>query len=482
MLEKIKLIFEIVTIWIVPFFFIYYLLINVTYSILFLLGSSAVLKRNKEIELEDFTHILQSDSLPDITFVMGAYNESKDIISTVNNLIHLTYRHKKIVVVNDGSTDQTLDLLIKNLDLVEVPILNRKIILSKEVKKIYRSKLHPEVVVIDKENGGKYDALNAGLNFFDTPYFITIDADTFIDDSNFEAIIRPMLTSPEVIAVGASVRLNNECKLKFNQVVTNQLPMTYFSGMQTIEYLRAFTVRQGWNLFKCNFLISGAFTIFVTDVVVQARGFSPTVADDLEIIMRLNRLMIGTKTPYQMAYLPDPVAWTEGPFDYDLLKKQRLNWHRGLLECLWFHKSVILNPKYGRFGMFVFPMLFLGEALEPLVEVTGYFYLIVGLSLGVLHPLQVLLILGIVWMGFFVLSIYCLFLEEISFRRYSSTKTMMQLIGCSFSEFFVYRPLNLYWRLLGFFDFIRKFPIIRNKSHRINETIEQVEKKGKFRW
>ncbi|MCB1113859.1 MAG: glycosyltransferase family 2 protein [Chlamydiia bacterium] len=474
--------FESVSIWLEPLFLIYFGSINVLYVTLLLLGVTKIYRREKELKAQDFLHDIQSNSLPGITFLMPAYNEAKDIREAIDNLISLTYPAKEIIVINDGSTDETLDIIKKRLNLVKIPEYYEKTLISKPVRGFYRSLSHHEVWVIDKENGTKHDALNAGLNAVKTPYFVTFDADSRIDNKGFEALIRPIFTSPQTIAMGASVRILNGCEVGYRAINSEDFPKSYIAAMQSLEYLRAFLMRQGWDYIGGNHILSGAFTVFDHAAVVKSGGFQETVADDLEAILRLNRIMLKTKTPYDIVYLPDPVAWTEGPTTFKELGRQRQNWQRGLWESLWFHKVMIFNPVYKVYGLFVMPFVVLSEAIEPIMELIGITYVIIGLYLGLVNIAFVWVLVFIMWGYTFVYSVFCLFIEDQSFRRYSSPRALLLLLWYSLIENFGYRQLTLIWRIRGIISFFARFPLIQKVSRRINKMVKAIEAKGPMKW
>ena len=323
--------------------------------------------------------------------------------------------------------------------------------------------------------------MNAGLNLCTTPYYITVDADTYIENDSFERLIRPILINPETIAIGASVRIRNGCTLNFTTISTNLFPLGYVTAMQSIEYLRAFLMRMGWDYTGGNYVLSGAFAVFETDIIRKVGGYAPTVADDLEIILRLNHAFKATKTPYKITYLPDPTAWTEGPWTLKELARQRFLWQRGTLESMWFHKKIFFNPRYGAFGMFVYPFLFFGEALEPIIEITGCIYIVVGLCLNVINGFELFLLLSTIWGFNFIYTLFCILIEELTFRKYPSQRSFCLLVWYSFLENFGYRQLNLIWRIRGIRGFFQRFSEIQKDSKRINEIMENIIKKGKIR-
>ena len=397
----------------------YFTAINIVYLLVMILGSFKALKRKKELYFEDYRNILQSDSIPEMSIIVPAFNEAKNILENINNLLSLSYPYKQIIIVNDGSTDHTLDILRKELDLHPIPKFYDDAIVTQEVKKVYTSKKAPHCLVIDKVNGkGKFDALNAGINASTAPFYVAIDADTIIDDKAFLALIRPLFSDPNIIAIGASVKICNGCQLDHNQISTSSFPQNILPVMQTMEYLRSFLERQGWDYVGGNFVLAGAFGIFRREEILQIGGYVNTVAEDMEIIIRLHRVMKERQTPYRIQYLPDPVAWTEAPEKIKDLSKQRARWHRGLIDCLYFHKKAFLNVKYGIFGTFVYPFWIWGEAIEPIIELLGMIYIIIGFFLGVVHIHFVLLFIIVTWGFTTIFTAHCILVEEFFFQKY----------------------------------------------------------------
>lgn len=462
--------------WIDYFFLLYFSAVNIVYTVLFFIGAFSVHYRRKEISAEDVSSILHSDSLPEICFIVPMYNESKNILSVIENLLHLTYRYKQIIVVNDGSEDDCFEVLKKNFDLTAIPQFYSEKISTAKIRGIYRSRKYPQILALDKEHEGKYDAINAGLNACTSEFFIGVDADSYIDDQTFELMIRPILTSPNMIAVGASVRIRNGCTLKYNRIDAKNFPQGYLPAMQQLEYMRTFLMRQGLDWVGGNFVIAGVFSIFSTDLIRQIGGFCYAgVAEDLEVVVRLHRLMKERKISYEIFYLSDPVSWTEGPSTLKKLGKQRIRWHFGLLESIWTHKKMCLNWNYGLMGIGVFPYMIWGEAIEPLIEIAGMLYILIAWLFGVLDTPFFFLFLLLSYGFTSLYTIACLFIEELNFRKFSSFRTLLILILCSFVENFGYRQLNLLWRTMGFGRFFKQFPHVKELSKKINQFISKKE-------
>lgn len=464
------------TFWVDSLFLWYFSIINGFYTFVLILGMLRTYFRQKELSVEDFTNILQSNSLPEICFIIPMYNEAENITRTLQSILHLTYRYKTVIAVNDGSTDNTLEVLKRDFELLPVPVHHPQKLETAKIRAAYRSKTHPEVFILDKEHRGKFDALNAGLNACEHPFFIVADADSFIDDGMFETLIRPLLFDPETVGIGATIRIRNGCTLRFNKIDTRGFPDSYLAGMQGTEYLRSFLMRQGWDWIGGNFLIAGAFSVFSTPLIQNLGGFAETIAEDVEIVLRIHRAMREAKQPYKIVYLPDPVSWTEGPSTVSSLGKQRIRWHFGLLESIWFHLRVYSRPKYGLFGTIIVPFMVWGEALEPIMELLGYLYIVFAWYFGVLNvPFVILFILFSIGFTFFY-SIICLLIEELSFRTYPSLRSLFFLCASCLVENFGYRQMNLFWKLRAYLRFLVQFPNVRKKSKKVQQLIASFHK------
>ncbi len=462
-----------------PFFIWYFGIVNLIYLLLVIFGSFQAYARKRELSHEDVTQVLQSNELPEFTFLIPMFNEAECIFETVGNVLRLDYRYKKVIVVNDGSHDKSLEILINGFQMLPIPKIYDDTLATQPIRTVYQSATYPELILIDKPNGRKYDAINAGLNASPSPYFIVFDADTYIDNHGFETLIRPILKDEHTICVGASIRIKNGCEISYNRLSTLKYPASLLTAIQGVEYLRAFTARLGWNVLNANFVISGAFAVFPKTLVVEAGGFSDTIGEDMEIVIRLHRMMIEQKKRYKVLYLSDPVAWTIVPEKWGELAKQRVRWHLGLLESLWHHKKMFFNPRYGLMGLFVYPFWVFGELLAPLIEVFGYIYVIVAWHLGVLLWPSFFLYLAVTLGMSFLIAVYSLFVEEISFRKYPVARSMIMLFLACIVESVGYHQLTLFWRVWAFPQFFAKYRRISKEEvsiqKRVASEVEWVE-------
>ncbi len=392
-------------------------------------------------------------SLP-ISIVVPAYNEAATIAESLSSLLALRYPNFELIVVNDGSTDNTLQVLIEKFDLKPtVRVRDRESLKHEEIRGVYSSSIYPDLLVVDKKNGGsKADATNAGLSCVRTPLFCVIDADSVLESDALLVAVRPFMESfAPVIAVGGTVGIANGCVIKNGQMIKFGLPKKFLPRIQVVEYTRAFLMaRLASSRVGTLALISGAFGIFRRDVAIAAGGFDrTTLGEDMEMVLKLHRHMKTKGEPYEIRYVPEPVCWTEAPETLTTLSRQRVRWQRGAVECLVRYRDMIFNPKFGRFGMVTLPLMLLVDLIAPLVELTGYILIPLFAASGILsvHFLFAYLALVIVF-GVFI-STMSVLLEQSELERFASPKDIGRLILTSIVEHFGYRQLCNYWRIKG---------------------------------
>src|SRR3954466_15573752 len=365
---------------------LYFLAVNGWYLIL-RVSSLLELRRHMLLIADESRHLLLSSTLsPTISILAPAYNEEATIETSLRALLALQYPSLEIIVISDGSKDRTVQVLIEKFDLVPVKTIYEQRIKTKPVRTLYRSSTYSSPVVVDKENGGKADALNVGLSSARGALVCAMDADTLIEADGLQRMVRPFLYATDVVATGGTIRVVNGSEVKFGRVVKTAVPTHMLAGVQVVEYLRAFLFgRLGWNRLGGNIIISGAFGLFQREAVVNAGGYlHDTVGEDMELVLRLKRLSYERGGPGKIAFVPDPVAWTEVPESPGSLGRQRDRWHRGLADVLWRHRRMMFNPRYGVTGLFVFPYYVFVELLAPVVEVIGLATLALGLAFGML--------------------------------------------------------------------------------------------------
>jgi len=328
---------------------------------------------------------------------------------------------------------------------------------SASIHEIYNGKYQPNLWVLDKKNGGKADALNAGLSYCRTPLFCELDVDTILERDALIRIVRPFLEDSTMIAAGGIIRIANGCTVHSGVLTDIRLPKNLLAKFQVLEYLRTFlSGRMGWSALNATLIISGAFGIFRRSTVVEAGGYATdTVGEDMELVVRLHRHCRENDIPYKITFVPDPVAWTECPETIKIFGRQRDRWQRGLFESLTRNQKMLLNPRYGRIGLVAYPYFYFLEMLGPAIELPGYFAFLIALSLGVISPIFTLAFIIVAFIFGMTLSIAAIGLEELTFRRYPRFSDLLKLFLLAIFENFGYRQLTIYWRIHGFISSLR---------------------------
>ncbi len=433
---------------------VYFVLLNLVYFVTSIVAFGALKKYARQLKSVDTEEMLRSSGAPPITLLVPAFNEEATCVESVRSLLTLKYPEYEILLVNDGSKDRTLERLIGAFDLSPAPRAPTANIPTAEIRGIYHSRRHQDLWVIDKENGGKSDSLNAGLDFCRTPLFCAMDADSLIERDALLRIARPFLEDRSIVAAGGVIRIVNGCTVHHGVVSNIRLPKSLLARFQVLEYLRAFlSGRMGWDALGVTFIISGAFGLFRRSTVVHAGGFATdTVGEDMELVVRLHRHCREQRLPYRVAYMPDPVAWTECPETTRILGRQRDRWQRGLMEVMWRHRRMLFNPRYGRVGLLAYPYFFFLEMLGPIIELGGYLSFLLTVLLGAASGVYIFAFLMVAFVLGIALSLAAIGLEELSFRRYPRTSDLFRLFLLAVVESFGYRQLNSYWRVRGVFS------------------------------
>ena len=437
----------------------YFALLNAIYIVFTVIASRGITRHRREHEYSATEEAFASPLTPPVSVLLPAYNEANGIVESVRSLLALRYPEHEVIVINDGSTDATLARLIEEFDLVPVRKALRDAIDSAPVRAAYVSRRHRELAVIDKENGGKADALNAGVNAARYPYVCAVDADAMLEEDALLRVAKPILDDPALVAAtGGIVRIANGCRIDHGRVVDVALPESRLATLQVVEYFRAFLVgRVGWSRLGSLLIISGAFGLFRRSLVETSGGWwTRTVGEDVELVIRLHRHLRERGEDYRIEFVPDPVCWTEAPEDLRTLSRQRRRWQRGLAEAMWRHRRVAFNPRYGVLGLVAFPYFLVFELLGPVIQLVGLPIVVVAVAVGAASFtflgafLVVSILVGV------LLSVAALTLEEFSFRRHARGREIARLLLFAVLENVGYRQLTDLWRLLGFVDIARR--------------------------
>jgi cellulose synthase/poly-beta-1,6-N-acetylglucosamine synthase-like glycosyltransferase len=436
----------------------YFLLINTFYFLFNILSLAGILRYRRMVTFVRFGEIFRMPIVKPVSVIVPAFNEEQGIIDSVRSLLSLRYPVFEVIVVNDGSTDATLARLTEAFDLRLSKSVFRKSLPTLPLRGIYRSAIQPKLVVIDKVNGKKADAMNAGLNISRYPLFCAVDADSILEKDALLKVVRPFLEDPgRTIGAGGIIRLSNGCDVHGGQVVRVGIPRNWIARFQILEYLRAFLGgRMGMAMMRSTLIVSGAFGVFRKDIAMACGGYrAASITEDMDLVVRMQKLMHEQKKPYRIQFIPDPICWTEAPEKLKDLSRQRSRWHRGLVQTLVHFRGMLFNPRYGVAGLFAMPFYALFEMAGPFIECLGYALFASHVVLGrVNYPFAVTFFFVAVFYGTFV-SLLAILLEELSEHRYPRPRDIFILTAAGIAENLFYRQYLAVVRAWAYVDFVR---------------------------
>lgn len=442
-----------------------------TYSVTLLLfyifiGLYSVGETKKYLYKNNFTDyrlLASSPHSPSISIIAPAYNEGATIIENVRSLLSIYYTNLEVVIVNDGSKDDTLQKMIDTYQLLKVDYMVSYQIKTKEVRGIYKSKnpVFKKLVVVDKVNGGKADALNVGINVSSNDYIVCIDVDCILEQDAILKMVKPFMEETDgvkVIASGGVIRIANSCEVKHGKLEKVRLPKDYLPRMQSLEYIRAFILgRMAWARLNGLLLISGAFGAFDKELVIKCNGYNPkTVGEDMELVVRMRRFMEEKNIPYRVNYIPDPLCWTEAPSDFKILGRQRNRWTRGTIETLSFHKKMFFNPRYRLLGMLSYPYWFFFEMLAPIVEFVGFVAFLLMAIAGIIDWQMFFAFLAFILCFGYLYSAFSIYMEVTTYNQYKRKTEIAKLFLTALTEPFIFHPFVIWSAIKGFIDKMKK--------------------------
>ncbi len=443
--------------WVSYFLLGYFVLLNGGYLLLSVVTTGALVRYRHFLQAYSSNEALSTEALPPVTLIAPAYNEEATCVESTRAFLSIDYPNVEVLVVNDGSGDATMERLHEAFDLEGAARPPTASLDTESVRGVYQSQIHPNLWVIDKENGGKADALNTGINYCNSPLFCAMDADTLVEGEGLIRLVRPFLKDRSTVAVGGIVRVANGCTVQSGRVTDVSLPRQWLPKLQVLEYLRAFFFgRVGWDALGAMLIISGAFGLFRRETVVEVGGYrTDTVGEDMELVVRMHRHLREEGTDYRVRFVPDSVAWTEVPSTYRVLQSQRDRWQRGLADTMVRHQRMLFNPRYGVVGTVAYPFFYVLETFGPVLEFLGYVIFAIALAKGAISgPFAITFFLVAFMLGA-ALSSIAVVLEELTFRRYRDTGELLQLMTLPLVETFGYRQLNAWWRLKGLWSYFR---------------------------
>jgi len=432
-------------------FFLFFLGVNGYYTMLLAFAAPTIIRHMRRRDSVDAPQV--DDGLaPGVTLIAPAYNEEATIAESVRSLLRIDYIDIEVVVVNDGSKDATLEVLQREFSLVPCPMVSAGDIPCAAVRQVFLSLDYPNLIVVDKENGGsKADAMNAGINFAQRPLFCCLDADSVLTPDAIRRTVQPFLEDPTVVAAGASIFLLNGCRIRPDRSLEIGLPKNKLALYQVLEYLRGFIYgRMGWVPMNAVMIVSGAFGVFNTELIRQIGGYRHTsLGEDMDLVLRIHKHNLLHQIPYRVAFIPDPVCWTEAPETVAVLRSQRIRWQRGLGDCLWESRQLFFNPKSKWVGWLAMPFMFVFEFLAPVLEFVGYLIFAICLIVG-WTSMPVVIAFLTVALGFgLLISVVAILLHEATFGVYPGSRNLLKLMAAAVTSEFGYRQRLCWWRCIG---------------------------------
>jgi cellulose synthase/poly-beta-1,6-N-acetylglucosamine synthase-like glycosyltransferase len=462
------------------FVFILTIILFTSYVLLAIISAIALRRYLMKNSYVDYNSIILAPMTPSISIIAPAFNEEKTIVENIRALLSIYYNNFEVIVINDGSTDSTFKKITEAYDLERVNYFFDYRIPCERIKGVYKSKNRSfkRLTVIDKINGGKADALNAGINISKNQLICSIDVDSIMEPDALLKMVKPFMeeTSKPVIATGGVIRIANSCEVDNGQIKRIQVPQKFLPRVQVLEYTRAFLMaRMAWGRLNGLLIISGALGLFDKEIVIKCGGYSTaTVGEDMELVVRMRRYMSEKKAKYKVVYIPDPLVWTEVPSTMKILGRQRNRWTRGTIETLWMHKKLFFNPKFGILGILSYPFWMFFEWMAPIIEFLGLVYFAFLVIFGQPNWSFFFILLTFVYTFAVSMSTWSVLFEEMTFHKYKQKRDVLSLVFTGFLEPIFYHPLTVYWSIRGNIDYLRG---VRTWGKMEREGFKQLKKK-----
>lgn len=436
----------------------YFIILSAVYLLLLIGSIRDVGFRFKEYSIGNISTLFKSDIMPSVTAIIPAYNEENSILETLHSILSNNYKNTSVIVVNDGSTDKTLEVLIKEFDLYQdIPVIKKDIHSASDVKEYYLSRKNKKLTVINKVHTDKSDSLNVGLNACTTPLFITLDADTIlVEPEAVNNMIFALLSKGHTVAMGGAVYILNGCEFKDGKVIEKKMSYNPISAIQICEYLRSFLFsRSGWNAFGGTLCYSGAFTLFDKQAVLDVGGFDVgNFAQDFEIITHLQEYKYQKNYPLNVGFTPSAIAWTDVPSTLRSFWHQRSHWQKGSLRSLFRHINMLFNPRYGFVGLVTYPFFLFGEILGSLVEFVAYVMIFVSWYAGVFDLYTTVLFLIICWGFTAFLTMATTLMSVVTYNKYQRIRDVLWIFLMVFVEQFGFRQYNVICKVVATIEFL----------------------------
>lgn len=444
-------------------FISYYSVSYIIFYLLLAILSWVAIKRHYKSKYFLLKEILvKSNHVVGVSIVAPAFNEETTIVYNVKSLLFQEYPKFEVVIINDGSTDSTLEKLIKEFSLVKVDFFYQDKIPTQPVRGHYKSTdpIYSKLLVVDKENGkSKADASNAGINSAKYSLFLCTDVDCILRKDTISMLAKPFIENTEkVIATGAAIRISNSCEFKDGMLYQSHFPDNFFARFQELEYIRSFLFgRMAWSKINGLLLVSGGLGMFDKQTAIEAGGYwHKSLGEDMELITRMRKLMHEKKEKFLIVYIPESLCWTEVPASMTIFLRQRVRWARGLIQTLFLHKKTIFNPKYGMTGLVILPYYLFFEFAVPILEILGLIVLTLDFLFFSINYNFLFIASAFVYLFYIAITLISVFLDQLIYKHYTGIKEVLILLVMVFIEPVVFHPINVYASIKGYWHFFRQ--------------------------
>lgn len=466
-------------------FFMYYILIYA--GVFFISTIFSVLELNEDKRKRKYLNALSiksEDNYIPISILVPAYNEEQTVLDCIDSLLYLDYPEYEIIVIDDGSKDATSEIIIDKFNLKKISRPIRRVVNCKKEEFIYEENIKKNIklTLVRKENGGKADALNMGINVSKYPLFVSLDADSILQRDSLSNIAIPFMEDDTTVAVGGNIKVSNQVVLDKGEVIKALSPKRLLVIFQTIEYYRVFLTTRVWfNSFNGNLIISGAFGLFKKSAAINIGGYdTKTIGEDMDLVVKLHSFYRKNHLPYNIKYAHKAICWSQVPEKLKDLKNQRRRWHIGLITSLLNHRYIFLNPKYGIVGVFSFLYFVVYELFSCIIDIFGLAIILISYFSGLLNMEFLFTFLFVYILYGTIISITSVILENYIFKHISSGFTLLKLMLFSVFESFGYRQICSWYRLTGFIGYRKRKnqwnKISRKKQNKIYDIKDILDK------
>ena len=436
----------------------YYIALHGIYLLLLVIGSLQVRRYNRAITFDEFRRIGESHLSMPISIIVPCFNEGTIICNTIRNVLGLNYPQYEVIIVSDGSTDETMELLNESFRLRRVDRFGRPSIATRQILSVHESFDHPNLVVVNKVNGRRADAINAGVAMARYPLLCVIDADCLLEKDALLHMARPFLSDSSVSAVAGVVRPSNGLSVVDGEIISKGFPKTLIGLNQEVEYARSFQwARVGLSRLRSMLCISGALILIRKHLFEKIGGPWPdAITDDIEFTMRLNREIHDRRNNQnqKLLFAPDAVCYTEVPEKIHQYASQRNRWQRGTLQALWRNRGMIFNPRYGITGLFGMPYFLIFEGLASILELSAWVLMVVALALGIASGIEILVMIFLAYILGVFLSLSAVLLTESGRLRSANWHDFWRLIMAILIDNLGFHQFHLLCRVVGTFQYL----------------------------